>query len=175
MIVDDRIVIIGSNNVNDRSLLGDRDSELAIIVRDDSEKVNTTMNGVPFVANKFAYDLRIRLFKEYLGISDEDSPSQHNNRMRFDLTDPTCTQFYRDMWMAVATGNTKIYEHVFPHIPRDSISTFEEYTRPSAPKDTNLLDEVRGFLVLHPLYFLDKENLGPTFFEALNLWDELFQ
>ncbi len=32
MIVDDMVTIIGSANINDRSLLGNRDSELAIIV-----------------------------------------------------------------------------------------------------------------------------------------------
>lgn len=31
MIVDDNIVIIGSANINDRSMLGHRDSELAVI------------------------------------------------------------------------------------------------------------------------------------------------
>jgi phospholipase D1/2 len=34
MIVDDRFMIIGSANVNDRSLLGSRDSELAMITED---------------------------------------------------------------------------------------------------------------------------------------------
>ncbi len=33
MIVDDIVTIIGSANINDRSLQGDRDSELAIIVQ----------------------------------------------------------------------------------------------------------------------------------------------
>lgn len=32
MIVDDEIALIGSANINDRSLNGNRDSELAIIV-----------------------------------------------------------------------------------------------------------------------------------------------
>jgi phospholipase D1/2 len=32
MIVDDEKVILGSANINDRSLLGDRDSEIAILV-----------------------------------------------------------------------------------------------------------------------------------------------
>lgn len=32
MIVDDRIVIIGSANLNDRSLYGDRDSEIAMMI-----------------------------------------------------------------------------------------------------------------------------------------------
>jgi phospholipase D1/2 len=31
MIIDDNIVICGSANINDRSLEGDRDSELAIV------------------------------------------------------------------------------------------------------------------------------------------------
>ncbi len=30
MIVDDKYAIIGSANINDRSLLGDRDSEIAV-------------------------------------------------------------------------------------------------------------------------------------------------
>lgn len=35
MIVDDKKVICGSANINDRSLLGNRDSEIAICVEDD--------------------------------------------------------------------------------------------------------------------------------------------
>lgn len=34
MIVDDVKVILGSANINDRSLLGDRDSEIGIIVEE---------------------------------------------------------------------------------------------------------------------------------------------
>lgn len=34
MIVDDKHMIIGSANINDRSLLGERDSELAMIIND---------------------------------------------------------------------------------------------------------------------------------------------
>jgi phospholipase D1/2 len=32
MIIDDQIALIGSANINDRSLIGDRDSEMAIVV-----------------------------------------------------------------------------------------------------------------------------------------------
>ena len=35
MIVDDRKVILGSANINDRSLLGKRDSEIAIVVEEN--------------------------------------------------------------------------------------------------------------------------------------------
>jgi phospholipase D1/2 len=34
MIVDDRHVIIGSANINDRSMNGTRDSELAVYIKD---------------------------------------------------------------------------------------------------------------------------------------------
>jgi phospholipase D1/2 len=61
MIVDDNTVIIGSANLNDRSLLGKRDSELAIYVQ-DTEFVNSTMDGKKYEAGKFAFTLRKRLF-----------------------------------------------------------------------------------------------------------------
>ena len=44
MIVDDDIVIIGSANINDRSLLGDRDSEIAVRVQDNC-KIKSMMNN----------------------------------------------------------------------------------------------------------------------------------
>lgn len=34
MIVDDRLAIIGSANINERSMRGDRDSEIAAVIRD---------------------------------------------------------------------------------------------------------------------------------------------
>ena len=62
MIVDDHSVIIGSANINDRSLLGDRDSELAIVV-EDTRSVSSRMNGQPFKAGAFACSLRKSLFR----------------------------------------------------------------------------------------------------------------
>lgn len=44
MIVDDRIVLMGSANINDRSQLGNRDSEVAMLV-EDTEMVPSFMNG----------------------------------------------------------------------------------------------------------------------------------
>ena len=37
MIVDDEKVIIGSANINDRSLLGSRDSEIAVLIEDEEQ------------------------------------------------------------------------------------------------------------------------------------------
>ncbi|RHZ82653.1 hypothetical protein Glove_106g15 [Diversispora epigaea] len=67
LIVDDKYVIIGSANLNDRSQLGTRDSEIAILVEDKSI-IKTRMNGNEYMASKFAYTLRSSLFKEHLGL-----------------------------------------------------------------------------------------------------------
>lgn len=47
-IADDRIVIIGSANINERSMRGDRDSELACVVR-DTDLIESRMGGKPQV------------------------------------------------------------------------------------------------------------------------------
>eukprot|EP01133_Synstelium_polycarpum_P009121 gene9121-10697_t len=76
MIVDDRVVIVGSANINDRSFIGERDSELAFIVRDDKDMIKTRMNGKDYMASRFAYNLRLRLWKEHIGLLPHiDHPS----------------------------------------------------------------------------------------------------
>lgn len=35
MIIDDRIAIIGSANINDRSMDGERDSEVCVVLEDE--------------------------------------------------------------------------------------------------------------------------------------------
>lgn len=46
LIADDRIVIMGSANLNDRSQCGDRDSEIAMIC-EDKDMIPSRMNGEP--------------------------------------------------------------------------------------------------------------------------------
>ncbi|KAI9244178.1 hypothetical protein BDA99DRAFT_529337 [Phascolomyces articulosus] len=69
LIVDDRIVLIGSANINDRSLLGNRDSEMAIYI-EDTEMIPSYMDGKEYKAAKFAHSLRMQLWKEHLGLLD---------------------------------------------------------------------------------------------------------
>ncbi|KAF8158304.1 hypothetical protein B0H34DRAFT_769482 [Crassisporium funariophilum] len=66
-IVDDRLAIIGSANINERSQRGDRDSELAAVIR-DTDLIDRTMAGKPFKVGRFAHTLRVRLMREHLGI-----------------------------------------------------------------------------------------------------------
>ncbi|THG97034.1 hypothetical protein EW026_g4898 [Hermanssonia centrifuga] len=66
-IVDDRLAIIGSANINERSQRGDRDSEVAAVIR-DTDMMDCTMAGKPFKVGRFAHTLRIRLMREHLGV-----------------------------------------------------------------------------------------------------------
>lgn len=75
MIVDDRIAIIGSANINERSMLGNRDSEVAAIVR-DTDTIISVMAGKPYRVGKFPHTLRLRLMREHLGI-DVDELCNH--------------------------------------------------------------------------------------------------
>ena len=44
LIADDRVVICGSANINDRSMLGSNDSEICVVI-EDQHRVDATMNG----------------------------------------------------------------------------------------------------------------------------------
>ncbi|KAK3995779.1 putative phospholipase D1 [Cladorrhinum sp. PSN332] len=71
IVVDDRVALIGSANINERSLLGNRDSEAAAIVR-DTDMIWSTMAGRPYQVGRFAHTLRLRLMREHLGLDVDD-------------------------------------------------------------------------------------------------------
>ena len=71
MIVDDRVAIIGSANINERSMLGSRDSECAAIVR-DTDMLSSTMAGQPYLVGRFPHTLRMRLMREHLGLDVDE-------------------------------------------------------------------------------------------------------
>ncbi len=68
MIIDDEYVIIGSANINDRSLLGERDSEVAVVVKD--ERVVRGPRGTLW--RQCAHDLRVTLMAEHFGFQREE-------------------------------------------------------------------------------------------------------
>lgn len=56
------LCVSGSANINDRSLLGKRDSEVAVII-EDSEKVASVMDGQEYEAGPYALQLRLECFR----------------------------------------------------------------------------------------------------------------
>ncbi|TDZ53886.1 Phospholipase D1 [Colletotrichum trifolii] len=71
IIADDRVALIGSANINERSMLGNRDSELAAVVR-DTDMIWSTMAGKPYRVGRFAHTLRLRLMREHLGLDVDE-------------------------------------------------------------------------------------------------------
>jgi hypothetical protein len=66
MIVDDRIMIIGSANINDRSMLGSRDSEMAIRI-EDTFHIDSIMNQLPHTVGYLPFTIRVKLMRQHLG------------------------------------------------------------------------------------------------------------
>ncbi|OKL62359.1 hypothetical protein UA08_03055 [Talaromyces atroroseus] len=141
-IVDDRIVICGSANINDRSQLGNRDSELAIVL-EDTDMIDSTMNGQPYRAARLAATLRRHLWREHLGLllpqeydaSDspnaqppDDCPNRNDEGTEYDafVADPLNEELW-GTWTTQATTNTEVFRFLFRADPDDNIKTFEEY------------------------------------------------
>jgi len=85
IIVDDRVALIGSANINERSMLGNRDSECAAIVR-DTDMISSTMGGRPYQVGRFAHTLRLRLMREHLGL-DVDAILEEERQADMDRED----------------------------------------------------------------------------------------
>jgi len=171
IIVDDRLCLIGSANINDRSQLGERDSELAVYF-EDTKFTDSKMNGKEYKSGLFAGSIRRYLFSEHLGLLPCERGVDEENKAKYDIEidDPVCPDFFKQ-WNGIAKKNTKIYERVFECAPSDNIRTLEDFARnemkkPLAEKDvataTKLLTGVHGYLVQFPTLFLIDSELAPS-------------
>lgn len=161
LIADDNTVIIGSANINDRSMLGKRDSEMAVIVQ-DTETVPSVMDGKEYQAGRFAQGLRLECFRLVLGYLSD--PSE-------DIQDPVSDKFFKEIWVSTAARNATIYDKVFRCLPNDEVHNLIQLrdfiNKPILAKEDRLraeeeLRKIRGFLVQFPFYFLSEENLLPS-------------
>ncbi|AIY39895.1 Phospholipase D1 [Collimonas arenae] len=130
IIVDDAVAIIGSANINDRSLNGDGDTELAAVVVDTAEAGMTDVgNGIKIITRKFARELRMQQWKKHLGVlvdqsttgvQKENHPPQSIN-IEHPLADATIKGIQN-----LAQENRAAYNEVFLHTPRNSFKTLTE-------------------------------------------------
>ena len=141
LIADDRVVICGSANLNDRSQLGTHDSEIAVVIEDPSP-VESFMNGEPYVASRFAASMRRYIFRKHLGLVPDqrcDQPdanwtpvSSGLNDYDFDspadvlVRDPMHPNFH-NLWRNTAKMNTEVFTRVFHNVPNDRVRTWEDY------------------------------------------------
>ncbi|KAI8327821.1 hypothetical protein BC941DRAFT_446276 [Chlamydoabsidia padenii] len=139
LIVDDRKAMVGSANINDRSLLGGRDAEVGGVV-EDSNLVPSFMGDKKYMAGKSILEFRLRLWKEHLGLMDvKDWTSiripgmprkylPNPDMIERRLLDPLSTKAYQTLWRDKAKKNTLLYRELFQCIPDDSISTYVQHT-----------------------------------------------
>ncbi|KAI9591807.1 hypothetical protein BDF19DRAFT_389005 [Syncephalis fuscata] len=203
MIVDDETVICGSANINDRSMEGNRDSEICVIIQ-DKDTVPITMNGQPWQASRFAHTLRMQLMREHCGLLPHADmrilPTESTldgglgksmDEIAKALEDPGSDAFIQ-LWRSTSSLNTESFRQVFRCVPDDTVTTMEEYKafvpdpktilrghiadpNMSQEKTEQILGQVRGHLVDFPNNFLSQENLGASYFSAENLMPvELF-
>jgi phospholipase D1/2 len=141
LIADDRIVICGSANLNDRSQLGYHDSEIAVVV-EDTTLVDSKMNGQQYKAAQFAAGLRRQIFRKHLGLlppQDWTKPTDNflpinkapntydwnssSDRLVQDPLSPDFEQLYK----STAKTNTEVFAKAFHCVPDDRIRNWDQY------------------------------------------------
>ncbi|KAK3939806.1 hypothetical protein QBC46DRAFT_140642 [Diplogelasinospora grovesii] len=143
LIADDRLVICGSANLNDRSQLGTHDSEIAVVIEDPTP-VDSYMNGQEYRASAFATSLRRQLFRKHLGLLPDQRWDAANNNWtpvtrsgnEYDWGSPA-DELVRDpldprflsLWRATARQNTEIFSKVFHPVPNDAVKNWDDYDR----------------------------------------------
>ncbi|EKM50988.1 uncharacterized protein PHACADRAFT_151417 [Phanerochaete carnosa HHB-10118-sp] len=188
MIVDDRRVIMGSANINDRSQKGDGDSEIALVVEDD-DMIETYMDGQKYMAGRFAASLRRQIYREHLGLIPPQfcegpreqvtsfmRPAPIPNRDEFGtpednaVADPL-SPHTEALWNDTARTNREIFTEIFRPVPTNLIRSWSAYGNyvsngktdhvvPDIPlaRVKDRLSQVRGALVECPLDFLIDEK-----------------
>lgn len=188
MIVDDRRVIMGSANINDRSQKGDGDSEICLVVEDD-DMIDSTMDGQPYRVSRFAASLRRKLYREHLGLIEPQDcskpypkvtsfmrpapiPNEDETHLKEDrrVADPLAYQC--DLLLKeTARKNREAFMEYFRPVPSNIVRSWSAYDT-YVPKvktghvipGTDLqklkqrLDQVRGAIVECPLDFLIEEK-----------------
>jgi len=172
MIIDDRKVIMGSANLNDRSQVGNHDSEIALVV-EDTEMIESRMDGRRYGASRFAASFRRQIFREHLGLikpqycpPQEDpsdamlpvtSPQAYEWGCREDqaVIDPLSEEFL-ELWNSTAENNSKAFANVFHCVPSDEVEDWASYSS-YLPKPPILVGHVASKDM--PLDFI-KENLA---------------
>jgi phospholipase D1/2 len=147
LIVDDKIALIGSANINDRSLRGDRDSELAIVV-EEQIKEPFRLGGNLVLKSPNVRAFRINCWKSLFEV-DADYEDPLDNKFQEKIEEQ-------------AKINENFYWKLFGFYPHDSLKTLKEI---SSNQREILLEYyeankhiIKGFALMWPTRFLENEE-----------------
>lgn len=147
MIVDDAVAIIGSANINDRSLTGNGDTELAAVIVDNANaQVMDLGQGAKAATRKFARDLRMMLWKKNFGMLI-DTPTTGVQKegappLGINIEKPLEAASIKGI-QTLAANNRAAYSRVFTHTPRNEFGTLQEGRKKYPP----LMKKVKQYVV----------------------------
>jgi phospholipase D1/2 len=158
LIVDDLYALLGSANINDRSLLGMRDSELAVLVQDgQTARADINGKGSQRPVRLFAHELRKQIWAKLFGITGGVRPA---TELKQAIDQPGSP----DSWKLIqrrAKTNAALYEAAFPYVPRNTIRIGDKEVEASI-LPTWINDESGGYLVSKLPYQEDFWTSKPT-------------
>lgn len=121
IIVDDRYALFGSANINDRSLNGEGDSEIALLVADQKNSTaDLCGDGVQRPVRDFARKLRVDIWRKLFGIGLKPGAvggAKPADQLLSAIAKPACPASWRAI-QKQAEENAASYEAVFDYIPR---------------------------------------------------------
>ena len=154
MIVDDTKVLIGSANINDRSMIGERDSEFGVLIEEEKQDFKIMNGENDYKAAKLALMLRKKLMAEHLGIDPNDNI----------LDDPLSSDLF-NLISTRAKNNSDIYREIFGCYPDDKYNTYNSIKNDKKSPDAllnkykKMKDQIVGHIVEFSLQFLKDEDL----------------
>lgn len=129
LIADDRYALLGSANINERSMLGDRDSEIAVLVADgEVGRADVNGTGSKQMIRGFAHDLRKQVWRKLFGITGKVRPADHLAQV---IDQPGSPDSWRTL-QAQAKANAALYEAAFPWVPRNTVKDSQGVERPAS-------------------------------------------
>ena len=137
-------------------MLGNRDSEVAVVIT-DTQFLNSTLNNQQVQAGSFSRSLRLALFSEHLGIPAEELSS---------VVDCVCDDVYKKVWQHVSSDNSLIYDRVFSCLPSDELTSLQQVSELRKQQQQEEEDELKGLnlgekYLNEQLSMLKKRDLTP--------------
>jgi phospholipase D1/2 len=177
MIVDDRFALIGSANINDRSLLGNRDSEIAVLIADlqnDVEDIGSTHG--PQLTRKFARDLRMGIWNKLFGNTGAGGKGARPAAGLQDAIKRPVAQVSWERIRDLATLNTQKYDAAFPFIPANNRRIWpvtpmpfdnDFWTAKRHQPAASELKNIKGYITLLPWNWTEGEDNNSYYHSAL--------
>ena len=148
IIVDDNVILCGSANINDRSLAGDHDSEICMVI-EEPQFFDSTVNGRPTKVSQLATSLRRELMRKHLGLVQPqnlmDDLEPHKSGFRPAMSPIPAPLEYdfnseedkmvedplsEDLWnylRSTAKSNEAIFEELFHCYPTNQVKNWKEF------------------------------------------------